>query len=211
MTGVTLFVGGYANYQATGAPSITDSLANTWVPLTAQEAVGVSRAQICYVENPTVGAAQTFTISGSPSYPACWILGFSGGKLASPFDQENGATVVNDTVLSTGSITPSEDNEVIVTVMSGAFAAFEPVSIDGGFTLVYSENYLTNGHLGGGIGYLIQTSAAAANPQWTTSASGAMAAVVASFKAAAAGGGPTQKNAVFGEVFRGPFAKPFGG
>jgi hypothetical protein len=25
------------------------------------------------------------------------------------------------------------------------------------------------------------------------------------------GGGPTQKNAIFGELFRAPFAKPFGG
>jgi hypothetical protein len=68
-------------------------------------------------------------------------------------------------------------------------ANFASQAIDGGFT-IQEEQAEGGGNLAVAIGYLIQTSAAAANPTWTP-ASGAnrnSTANSATFKVAAAGG-----------------------
>ena len=165
-------------------PSITDSNSNSWTILNIYTAA-THKSAMWYKQAPTVGAAHTFTASGTNVYPSMGVLAFSG-SVASPFDQQNGAND-SSTTLATGSITPTENNELIVTGF-GIFNPGTPVSIDSGFTLVDSINFSSGNYYGSATAYLIQTTASAVNPTWTRTNSNHMTASIASFKAAAAGG-----------------------
>lgn len=181
-TGANLLVLVATTY-AGGGPTPTDSKGNTWTPLTRRGA-GDAEIQLWYCASPVVGSGHTFTLSGSTIYPALAVLAVSGAA-ASPLDQQNGQVANAGATCSPGSVTPTEDDELVVSGYSGYSQAIS--SIDSGFTLAasvaYNGNFLTTG-----VAYLIQTSAAAANPTWTLSGSNFNVAAIASFKVAAAGG-----------------------
>lgn len=164
----------------------SDSYINDWTVLTA-ELHGGARVEIAYVKNPIVGAGHTFTNSGSSIFAPVLAAAFSGGELTDPFDQENGNFADPDAfTLTTGSITPTEDGELVIAGIwdSGDLGFF---SIDDGFTIAKQQAPIGSNNFGGALAYLIQTSAAAANPTWTDVNEKLRVAVIASFKAAASG------------------------
>jgi hypothetical protein len=64
--------------------------------------------------------------------------------------------------------------------------------IDSGFTITNSLDFVGGQHFEGAMAYLIETTATAKNPIWSSMDVGATASgTVASFLAAAAGGGDT--------------------
>lgn len=184
-TGASFLVLAVGWYVGGTAPSVSDSKSNTWVPLTQQSFGGVSSSRLYYSIAPTVGSGHTFTASGSSSYSSICVLAFSGSH-ASPYDQENGSGATSSTIQA-GSLTPSEDNCLVVAGVCPSDGSGN-ISINGGFT-EYDIIWVIGNNEGCGIGYLIQTTAAAANPTWTMDASSAVTATIATFKAAAGGGG----------------------
>jgi hypothetical protein len=110
------------------------------------------------------------------------VAAFSGVIASSPFDVENGTGSSSASSLQPGSIMPSQNNKlVIAAVASGNNGS--PFSINGGFTKNEDEPGAGN-TFDVAMAYLIQTSAAAANPTWTASATVDIAAAIASFKSA---------------------------
>lgn len=187
--GVDLIVLAVASYQAVADPTISDSKGNTWTPRTSY-ASDVSKLKIYYAVNPTVGSGHTFTASQSGSYPSIIVLGFSGSH-ATPFDQENGNTSASASSLATGSVTPTEDNELII--MAACHSA-DISSCDEGTGGPLLVAYVNGEHFAGGADAEIQTTAAAINPTWTFAAAASCAVAQATFKAAAAAGGqPTMR------------------
>lgn len=185
-TGATLIVLIVATNAGVAAPTPTDSKSNTWTSLTAQESGGILRVQLWYCASPVVGSGHTFSVSSGFSLPSIDALAFSGAA-ASPFDQQNGAVNFFASTLQPGSVTPSENNELLVTGF--ASSQVDASSIDSSFTL--QENVaLTGNHYSASAAYKIQTSAGAENPTWTASGNGRVAAAIATFKAAAATGNP---------------------
>lgn len=184
-TGATLLVGCMTGY---GIPdSISDSKGNTWTGLTNLSAGGII-TRLWYVANPTVGSGHTFTSAGGNLYQAMHTAAFSGVLTVSPFDQENGSGAAAATK-QPGSITPSEDNELIVTGFGLDSPGGGDATINGGFTIAQQTQYTVATAAGCALAYLIQTSAAAANPTWTAPSSTNLNAVIASFKATPGGGG----------------------
>lgn len=185
-TGANLIVLAVSSYAATSEPTISDSKSNTWSQLTIRSA-GDTRFRLFYCAGPTVGSGHTFTVSpsaGNPYQSFC-VGAFSGAAASTPFDQQNGATATG-TSLATGSVTPSEDNELVIAGLN--FAAVNTISVNGGFTISDQINYSASVRFGSAMAYLIQTSLAAANPSFSWSTSTAAAAGIATFKAAAGGG-----------------------
>lgn len=174
-TGVNLIV---VCASSIATETCTDSKSNTWTPLTEKNGSSYF-SRLFYCASPTVGSGHTFTVTSSSGFAFIGVLAISGAA-ASPFDQESGATSSGTTSLQPGSITPSQANCILVTAVTGRSANVP--SIDGGFTLAQQ---LASGAEALGLAYLIQTTAAAANPHWT-SAGGISAITMASFKAAAA-------------------------
>lgn len=191
-TGCDLLIVSVSSYDLTANPAVSDSKSNTWIPLTNHPVSGGdTTARIWYAKNPTVGSGHTFTVySTGAIYCSVSVTGWSGAHLTAPADQENGAGSSGVTAISTGSVTPSEGNELLIAaVTADATGTF---SIDGGFTIAGQVDYVVGHSEAGAQAYLVQTSATAANPQWSRTGSATlMAAAIATFQAAAGGGGET--------------------
>lgn len=179
-TGANLIVIGLGYWVGATSPSVSDSKGNAWTPLTAEAGGGGGAViRLFYCLNPTVGAGHTFSSTGTNLYAGINVLAFSGGLA---YDQEgaggNGASPIQP-----GSITPTNDNELILTALTYNAITVSP-TIDGGYTNYYGAP--GGGAVGVSFAYLIQTAKAATNPTWTwTGSTGA--AVPAAFTAAPTG------------------------
>lgn len=170
----------------------TDSQGNTWVPLTVQTS---PKAQIWYCKPSSVGSGHTVTIVSDNSggiYLAAYFAAFSGSA-SSAFDLQNGAA---NTATSPGSITPSVDNALVISVVSSGSAT---PTVDAAMTVLDNNAVAGGRSWGGGMAYKIQTTVAAINPVWTGSA----ACVIASFKSTSSSGGggstPVRRRVIGGE------------
>ncbi len=160
--------------------SPTDSTgSNTWTAVdTAVGSAPLIRMFTCF--NPTTDAAQTFTYSNG--FPSIGVLAVSGAASGTA-DQKSKA---GPNASQPGSITPSEDNELLVTCAVNGGAASEgppsaPFSSHFIIDLVGDANSYTLA-----MAYEIQTTATARNPTWNN-AGGGGSTVIASFKASAGG------------------------
>lgn len=187
MTGATLIIISSC-FSTSQNNVITDSSSNTWTLLTDSGGTPNMQVtcQIAYKENPTTSASQTFTAT-TPTNGAASICvqGFTGTTGTGLFDVQsfNSSTNTVTVTLSTGSITPSANNELLVTV--GASPNTTGSSISGGFTVPTGGELASIGgvYWGNIVSYLIQTTATAANPAITYgSSSYTGSAIVAAFK-----------------------------
>lgn len=170
------------------APTVSDSKSNSWTTLTEYPGSGSSTSYIMHYCLPSsVGTGHTFTVSGSGSYSSIHAGAWSGAHATSSFDVENGAYSGSVSSIQTGSVTPSEDDELLV-YAAAVGASYTMSGVDIG-TLLDSWSGQTSSHYGNGIGYQIQTTATARNPDFTATGTHNCAAAIAAFKAAAVGGG----------------------
>jgi hypothetical protein len=171
--------------------STVDSNGNTWTEIRTQDSGSGVKDTLFRLGTPaapaTVGPGHTFTVTGTSGNIGIAVVGFAGGATSNVDDQENSAGALFGSTIAPGSITPTVDNTLVIS--GAACSDVNPNSINGGFTVAASR---ADGgfSLGVGIAYLVQTSAAAANPTWTLSGSATHeVATIANFKAAAGGGG----------------------
>lgn len=184
--------------------TLSDNHGNTYTGLTAQDQGLITR--LYYVYNPTTSASHTFTVSALGSfYPTVAVIAWSGAA-ATPFDQQNGATDVSNPSPASGSITPSENDELIVTGAGDSGSGYSAVSSP--FSIEASVNPGGNNYALA-IAYEIQTAATARNATWTNASSVYSQVVIASFKAAGAPAGglflpPNLALGLGGPFFRNP-------
>lgn len=176
-SGASLIVIATALFATSVIPG--DSKSNTWTPLNSYLG-SFGAVRLWYCSNPTVGHGHTFAVFGvDPNYPAIAVAAFSGVVVPGPFDVQNGH-FTGDTSGQPGSITPGQNNELLITAVFARNGV--PSSIDSGFTVTDLVNF-SSGGLGIGMAYLVETSATAKNPTWT--GTGLNATSIASFKAGA--------------------------
>ena len=199
-----------STYDSTGADLIgvstatwgqtvtfTDSKGNTFTAETESGSGGNFRSQISYCQAPTVGTGhyQSGSVIGFCIFAACF-----SGSVSSPADQQNQHQTTSSATCTTGSITPSADNCLILASVGGGDAGFsQTISIDSGFTITddAGQGQYFAGQAGGGLAYLIQTSASAVNPTWTSGGTAdGIAAAIGSFKTSGGGGG----DSLFGQM-----------
>lgn len=181
-TGASLLVAFVADFTGSTASVFSDSEGNTWTGLTARPLTGNMRTRIYYCASPSTSASHTFQASGTSSFAAIAVSAYSG-TAASPFDVENGATTLTATSLATGSVTPSEDNELLVFCAGYASSA---LTVDVG-TMLDTAAIIGGTSYGIGMAYQIQTTATARSPSFSWSATNSCGAAIATFKAAASG------------------------
>ncbi len=168
----------------------TDSKGNSYTGLTTRTNTNDNAVRIWYKQAPIVGSGHTFTANGNGTYQTLCAMAFSG-SVSTPFDVENGGPSSGTvTSLATGSITPTQDNELVIAAVS--YDDTTSLSIGGSFTIADQGAFVLNNAVGGALAYLIQTTAAAANPTWSWTNSQKASAAIASFKAAAVGGSRQQ-------------------
>lgn len=164
------------------ADMISDSKVNTWSHVTSHTFGGNRSTTLFFSVNPTVGTGHTF--SGVGGYIAMMVSSWSNVATTSPLDQQNGNTGSGVSTLTTGSVTPTVNKELLLACISTGNSVL--ASIDNGFTIT---DLVTNGTSeNGGSAYLVQTTAGAINPQWSLSVAGDSAAVIGTFKPNTGGG-----------------------
>jgi hypothetical protein len=162
-------------------PVVSDSKGNTWTAGVAQYPAGAGGgyggSQLWWCEKPTVGSGQTFEVALSSGYISFEVIAFSGSA-SSPFDVQGGAVTATGPPLATGSISPSQNGELIITGLGyfgGTLSA--PPS---GFTLADQADYASRGSA---LAYQIQSAAAGISAAWTMAGGLDAGATIASFKA----------------------------
>lgn len=181
-TGANLIVIGLSTNTG-GVVALTDSKGNTWTPLTAKAVTSNGTSQMFYCFGPTVGTGHTFTNAGSSNFCSIFVQAWSGAQSA-PFDVQNGATNAAASTLATGSITPTVNNEVVISHFM--FSVAGTASVNSGLTISNQTNFGSGNNYGGAMGYIVQTTAGAINPTWTSGGGATgLAATIASFKVGA--------------------------
>jgi hypothetical protein len=181
-TGASFLVVG-VSWVASGTQNTpTDSLGNTYTPLTTYSSFGPT-VGLFYAANPAVGAGHTVTATGSFVFNAIFFAAFSGVATSLPFDAINGG-FSNSSPASQqfGSVTPANSNSLVVALSGIDFGGVG--TINSGFTI--TDTLAGTSDYGGGLAYLVQTTATAVNPTWSwVTAGGSVAGSNAVFKAGA--------------------------
>ncbi len=197
-TGLDTIIIGVSDYPA-GTPDgtwIVDTSSggsNSFGQLSGAAAVGTTntRVRLYYCRGCQVGTGHTFTYTQPATslavYATIMVLACGQGNQSSLTDQQNGSTTGGAGSISTGSITPSENGELIVTVVASLDSG--TVTVPSGYTLGDRASYAAGIAIGGALAYKIQTTATATSPSWTFSTSSEGSAGVGSFKAASPSGG----------------------
>jgi len=163
--------------SAAGATTLTDSAGNTWTAGTATSN-GSNRVQIYYCYNPTTSASHTFTVTGSLTYPTISYYACANYNGATP-TQAAGGIAFSALSVQPGSLTPAQNGALLVAALNQGVTTAQTISIDSGFASDFA-NYVSGISVGGGSGYLLQSSAAAVNPtmSWPTTTGNAAAAMM---------------------------------
>ncbi len=182
-TGVDGILVAVSSYSALPATGVTDNKGpNTYIPLTGKDNSG-PRIQWFYCAAPTVGTGHHWIGVGG-NYHSMIVFAFSGCNTGTFYDGvEN-----NSTAMQPGSVTPTEDNCIIVAAFSSGSGSAD-YSIDSGFNEPEADIPLVGGqHFSIAAAYLIQASAAAVNPTWSGSST-FPASAIAVFRTTGGGGG----------------------
>ncbi len=193
-TGANLLVVGFEYLVAaippgSITPTLTDNKGNSYRTLTIKTNAGGVSTVLAFVNNAVVGSGHTFTLTNLyPFFGSIKYLALSGASIHLPFDKQNGAIDAASAIsggLQTGSVSPSVDNEIIITALVATdTAGGETFAIDSGFTISDQIDYSAGNNYGSALAYKIQTTKAAVNPKWTISPApgwDVAAAVIASF------------------------------
>lgn len=182
---IILTVGWY--HAITADVTITDSKSNTWNALTKKSTTTISN-RIWWSIPTSVGSSHTFTQTSATSFGPIIMTAWSGSHASAPADQENGAVSSSASSLATGSITPSENNCLVIAGIGHENNTSVAATINGSFTISDEVLYSGGASESAAMAYLIQTTATAANPTWSITNACEMAVTIASFKTPAAGG-----------------------
>lgn len=162
--------------------TFSDNKGNSWSP-GSKSGAGWMESIIAQSVPSSVGIGHTFSISGG-SFESIYVFAFSGSN-AAPVDQSAGATgSVGANALNPGSITPSVNNSLIVSLV-GLYTGASPNPTLGGLSPQEQVAPAAGITYGGAMGYAIQTAKAATTQAWAwANGIGAPAARIASFKPA---------------------------
>ncbi len=176
--GATLIVVALS-YAPSSTPVLSDPPQNNpWTPLPECNLGTGAAIRLYYKARPTTNAAHTMTVNGSGITSGIAIACFTG-DFPGATDQATSA-IANTTSLATGSVTPTQDNELIVTGLVKDHN--ETPSINGGFAIAGIGAYVPGSNYMAAIAYLIQTTATAANPSWSWATNANGGAPIQTFK-----------------------------
>jgi len=186
-TGANLLVAAVGNVNAYG--TFVDSKSNVWTRYGPYGDISLQAISYWISIPSSVGSAHTFSPSGSAVFATCCVAAFSGVAtafiLGTPIPSNTGGSL---TSIQAGSLTPAAANCLVLSALS--MRTTNTVSVNGGFTITDQCPFIAATAIGSALAYLIQTSAAAANPTWSwTGANDASSAGASIQPPVSAGGG----------------------
>lgn len=183
--GANLLVMVQTQWTGVGIANVSDSKGNTWTALTARTSQN-NYLRMHWCKPTSVGAGHTFSLTGPGTfYGALAVAAFSGAT-AAPFDGENGqGTPVTSTSYSPGPITPTQNNDLLLTAISNGGGS--GATVDQAFIITDALNWGSGTNEPVALAYRLQATAATIQPTWTWTTAGDPAAVIAAFRAVQTG------------------------
>lgn len=187
-TGATLLIAGISMVGNVNSETPTDSKGNTWHRINVETNGSSGYTTIWYAYDHggsplSVGSGETVT-GGANTY-GITVEAFSGTQTTfDPLDAQNGAASVSGATGQAGSITPALNNELVVAYNgSDIGGTANTYTIGSGLTITDQLGFSSAVTYGQGLAYIVQTTAGAVNPTWSSSGSFTSGMVIASFKA----------------------------
>jgi hypothetical protein len=186
-------VAGYKSYEG-----FIDAKGNAWVlALSVVDDVTPNYLKIWYSAAPaSVGAGHSVYNQDTTGYVSIFFAAFSGALLTSPQDASTSQNYSAGSTVSSGSITPSQSNELVIAAAVCRYSPTAPTC--SGVTMLDSQSRNGYNSWAGGLAYQIQTGPAAVNPSWTFSYNDAVAGTVAFKSTSSASGGGKRRIIVTG-------------
>ena len=186
-TGATLIMAVVAGFDGVAVGVMSDSRGNTWTLTRTDKLSGtiVNYTYICI--NPSTNPSQTFTYTKTGSFPSINVIALRNTPTSLPGDQQNGSNSAGSTSLSTGSITPLKNNEIIIASIASGNGG--TISASAGFTTGSSVSFSSSQHQSSMLVYQIQTAATAISNTFSWTSSAASAVTIISVKAVMDPGG----------------------
>lgn len=153
---------------------------NTWLTGTDRVSGNIHTCLHYSLSPANVGVSHYITVVGGSFTTIPDFEAWSDSGSGPTFDQQNGGTVSGSTTISTGSITPTANNCLVVTGVGTDSHFSQAWTIDSSF--VITNNNQNGGNEQGAGGRIVQTTAGAVNPTWTYPSSANQSAFIASFK-----------------------------
>jgi hypothetical protein len=171
------------------AGNLTDNKSNSYTLIGPYNNSGSRYLCMWYATNPTVGTGHTWTQANS-YYTATIVSAWSSVITSSPLDVHTGSSSSSSTTtISTGSVTPSVNNDLCVASGTGYFGgsdtSWSEASPAANFTTVQYVASAGGSNAGGILGYQVQTTATATSTTVTPAAGGAtdtLTGMIACFK-----------------------------
>ncbi len=185
-SGAKLFVatiGCYTNSGAANCNAVSDSSSNTWTRIATGDTVNSFQINMFYVISPTTTASHTFSFACGGTgncFAAMEVQAWT--ESGTPVFDQNSFNHSLTTSTTTGSITPTGNNSLIVSGAMYDGASGSAFSVDSGLTITNQQQLASGVSEGGAMGYLQQTTAAAINPTWSASTASTFIAGIANFK-----------------------------
>lgn len=162
--------------------SFGDNKSNSFTALTEYSGGALGRVRVYYCANATVGSGHTVTLGGTNLFGSVCFAAFSGVKLSSPFDAENGAGSLAVSTQQAGSVSPAEGGELLIAGL--AFSPAGTITTDESYTVVEQQD--AGDDIGSALAWAIKNEST--NPTFTKGGTaGQMIATLAAFKCIAPG------------------------
>lgn len=179
-TGADFIVIGVTGYGVSSW-TVSDSQSNTWTAAT--EYASNPAVQLYYCTNPTTSASHTFTLSGSAVYGRINAAAFSGVAASSPLESENSGSTTTTSPASTGSVTPTQNNTLLISAGGLGSVVSPGVSGSPAFTALDEHTGIGGSDYSTGFAYYVQATAANISSEFAWgSGTGDATAMIAAFK-----------------------------
>ncbi len=183
-TGATLIV--FHVSRNTEGCTIGDNKGNTFTLVqSVTSGTMVSEIYYCIPPAANTGTNHFFTYQACVppgAMPSIEVSIWSATNTSSPIDQQNSAALIAALSGQPGSITPTANNELVITAVNAGTSTAAPI-ISAGYTVSSSINFTTGRHFASGLAYSLQTLATTTNPTWTYGSSTISAQNIVSFRA----------------------------
>jgi len=180
ITGATLIVTAMATLSV--GPVISDLLGNVYNPILGLNSSGTHLNY--HYSVPTIFGSDTWTVTAGGGNSALAVAVFRNTKASAPLDQQNGNTNGGTASVTTGSVTPTTNNQLVIyaATENGFSSADYPLVANLG-TVIENVGFTAKAQ-SMAMGFIVQGTAGAANVTWSWPNLHFGAAVIATFKPA---------------------------
>jgi hypothetical protein len=156
------------------AGTLSDSQSNTWTQVGSAVDAGNPAIELYYCDNPTVNTAHTFTYSGSNTYPSVQAVSYTGTNPIVPSQGLVASGTATATSITLSSNTPDNANSLVFSAQGTDIG--ETASVNSSMTIRQNNAWVSGQQMGCAVADIIQTTATAIGPQWSSASSGQRAA-----------------------------------